>query len=386
MMIEGATSYQSWAYYLTRMIGTSVTKQAIFKRMDNAWVETLKSLVGIVMKQQWDLRFPTQLFSSFVNVWIQDSTSVKLPEVLFDKYKGSSSKGGKYSVAKLNVVINLVSGLCKTMEWNSYNVTEQFLSTAILGIASKGDLVIRDLGYFVLNVFREMDEAGIYFLTRWRYGVNLYEVRNGNQIYLEKLLKGKLYLDINILCGKEGIPMRLVAIKISDDQAAVRKRKAKKDTHRNVNHDKTYYYLLGYVIFLTNVKKSIWSYLQVAEAYRTRWNIEILFKSWKSKLHLEKMIPEAHRHTPRIEGWLYLLLLYICWFQQIVYLPLKRLLKDNNLSILRITQWAIINTSEWLFQGLTLQMRKELLLFCSYEKRRRINASNRLHRFLTPLG
>ncbi len=385
MVINGTTSYQSWAYCLSHLAGVQVSKQAIFKRMNKAWVKTLKTLFGMAIKENYYKDIRLALFSIFPNVWLQDSTSVKLPSALFEIFKGSIAEKKKYSIAKLNCVINLVSGTCKVMEWISSNITEQALSGTIFQIARKGDLVIRDLGYFVLDVFKKMNEAGIYYLTRWRYNVNLYDPVSGKQICLEKLVKGKKYLDINILCGKSKIPMRLVVIKIDDDQAAKRRRKARKDHHRSVNHSKGYYSLLGYVIFLTNVGRDIWTYKQVAEAYRMRWKIEILFKSWKSKLNLEEIIPEAQHHTERVEGWMYLILLYICWFQQLVCQPLIEYYKQSCISLIKLTHWALINTWRWI-RGINGKLRNEIRLYCSYDTRRRINASKRLELFLTPLG
>ncbi len=86
-----------------------------------------------------------------------------------------------------------------------------------------------------------------------------------------------------MLCGKDKkLKVRLVAIKLSHEQAAQRKRKAKQDRDRRLNHSKGYYELLGYIIFITTVTEQIWNEQQVAAAYRVRWNIEIQFKSWKA--------------------------------------------------------------------------------------------------------
>jgi hypothetical protein len=279
MMVSGQTSYASWALCLSRSASIMVSKQAIFERMNTAWVETLKCLLKEVIGIMAKRKFNRALFKNFNQIWLQDSTSIKLPNILYDKFKGNIVKGQKSAVAKLNVITNLLSGSCALLQWSAYTVTEQALSSEILSIARKGDLVIRDLGYFVFDVFKQMNDEGIYFLSRWRYGVLLFNPANGYRLNLIKLLKGKPYLDIEILCGEKKVPMRLVAIRCNEAQAAERIRKAKKDRHHAVNHNKDYYTLLGYVIFLTSVKADIWTFKQVAQAYRLRWNIEILFKS-----------------------------------------------------------------------------------------------------------
>jgi len=84
------------------------------------------------------------------------------------------SKGKQKSIAKLNLVVNLLTGACPAMRLDSFTLNEQALSESILGIARAGDLVIRDLGYFVLGVFAKLTEAGVFYLSRLKYGVALF--------------------------------------------------------------------------------------------------------------------------------------------------------------------------------------------------------------------
>jgi len=390
LMAGGNFSYWSWACSLTTIIGRHVSKQAIFERMTPAWVATLKALVTDVIKTQAALQKKNKLFEVFGQVLLQDSTCVKLPSVLFDKYKGNTSGGKKNAVAKLNIIVNLVNGFCPHMSWSGFTVTEQRLSPDIMTIAKAKDLVIRDLGYFVLSVLHQMNDACIYFLSRWRNGVILYEAKSGRKINLTQLLKGKSHIDMEVLCGRtEKVKVRLVAIKLPEVQANEKRRKAKADRHRNANHNKEYYHLLGYCIFITNVKDDIWDYRQVAEAYRVRWQVEILFKSWKSGFCIEKLIPQARSNTERIEGILYLLLLYITWYQELVYDKVRRYALEKQkegLSMIRVAMWAISNTMLWLCNSLSVHLKKEILYYCCYDTRCRSNSARRLEQFFKSLA
>jgi IS4 transposase len=233
-----------------------------------------------------------------------------------------------------------------------------------------------------------MTEAGIFFLSRWKYKVILYNPQTKKELDLRQLLRGKSHIDMQVLCGKtEQAKVRLVAIKLPPAQAAERIRKAKKDGKKKTNHSAEYYELLNYVIFITNVDKTIWNYKEVAMAYRVRWNIEILFKSWKSGLNIERMIPEAQLHTERVESILYLLLLYISWFQLLIYAPLFRAFhaKGKYLSVIKAAKWMIANTDRWMTGKVTLGMEREILYSCCYESRLRINATQRLELFFNTL-
>jgi hypothetical protein len=390
MIATGKVTYWSWACSLATIIGERVSKQAIFERMTPAWVATIKALVKEVIKEQAASQPKKKLFDRFGQIWLQDSTCVQLPSILFNKYRGNTSGGKKNAVAKLNIIVNVVTGFCPVMSWSGFTVTEQRLSPDIMSIAQPKDLVIRDLGYFVLSVLNKMNESCIYFLSRWRNGVIVYEKASGKEINLKRLLKGKTYVDIEVLCGKdEKVKARLVAVKLPAEQANERRRKAKNDRHRNANHNKTYYYLLGYSIFITNVKEDIWSYKEVAEAYRVRWQVEILFKSWKSGFCMERLIPDAVSNTERVESILYLLLLYMVWCQELVYDKVRKYASEKEkmmLSMIRVAQWAITNTLKWLNGKLTVPLKREVLYYCCYDTRCRSNTVKRLEQFFASLA
>lgn len=388
MMSTGQKSYSDWASSLTRVIGKTVSKQGIFNRMTQAWTSTVKTLLQEVISQQSQQKIKHSLFKGFSNVWLQDSTTLHLPDVLRKRFKGNMSRGKQKSVAKLNVVINVLSGICPVLEWMSFTVNEQRLSSTISSIAKKGDLVIRDLGYFVLESFKQLQTDGIYFLSRLRFGVSLHDPETGKEIHLDKLLKGKTFIDQKFLIGADkDLEVRLVAIKLSRAQTNQRILKARKDRDRRKNHSKKYYQLLGYVIFITTVENQTWDYKQVAEAYRVRWNIEILFKSWKSGFHIQDIIPEARTHTERVESILYLILIFITWFQMLIYIPLRwaKELRGQTLSIIKTVKYVANHLYDLINLKLTLKLKKQIIYHCCYDKRHdRLNANERLEKFILP--
>jgi hypothetical protein len=381
MMQAGVSSYWNWAISISSLTGTTVSKQAIFNRMGPAWTNTVKALVATVVSAQAGIHLNDAVFKGFGAVWLQDSSSFHLPDILFEKFKGNVSKGKQKSIAKLNLVVNLLTGLCPVMRLDSFTVNEQQLSDSILGIACDGDLVIRDLGYFVLDVFSKLTKARVFYLSRLKQGVFLFFL-SGEAICLRKLLSGKNMLDIKVLCGsKERLPVRLVAVKLDEQQTAERIRKAKNDRDKRLNHSSDYYFMLGYVIFITNVDKDIWETAQVAQAYRCRWNVEILFKSWKSGLRVHMLIPQARTNTDRVESYLYMMMLYLSWFHLLIFAPLRwALYRDTgrHLSIIKAAVWAI-NNIRWFFIGCNQAMEREIKYYCMYDKRKsRQNAVEKL--------
>ena len=193
---------------------------------------------------------------------------------------------------------------------------------------------------------------------------------------------------MQVLCGtEERLQVRLVAIKLDETQTAERIRKAKNDRDKRYNHSDEYYFLLGYIVFITNVSQDIWQAPEVAQAYRCRWNIEILFKSWKSGLCAGRNIPLAKEHTERVESYLYMMLLYLCWFHRLVFTPLRWAVykqTGRHLSIIKAALWAV-NNMDWFFTGCTEKMIRDIKYYCIYDSRKdRVNAMQKLEAFLNP--
>jgi len=381
MMSSDTRSYATWAQYLGNITGLRISKQAIFERMNSSWVLLVKQLLEMVIAQRTSKLDSMEVFKYFNRVLLQDSTCFHLPDYMVSIFKGSFANGNEKSIAKLNLVMDVLSGKFLQMQWMSFTKTEQALSGNIFDLAHKGDLVIRDLGYSVLDVFKKMNQECIYFLSRLRFGILLYDAVSKEPLNLLKLLKGKSHLSLWVLCGKnKTTKARLVAIKLSEEQAAERKRRAKHNRDKSLNHTQEYYRLLDYVIFITNVTEDIWDEHQVANAYRVRWNIEIIFKSWKSGLNIKHIIPKDVIHTERIESILYLMMLYAIWFQTLVYIPLKLYAEKHKyqISIIKLSKNLFIKLNNWITNKISNADKKKLAIQCCYEIRHdRTNAAQR---------
>ena len=385
MLVYRNRSYQDWALCLSDVIKSTVSKQAVFNRLNQKLVITLKSLVKDVISNRVDKQIKVGIFKPFKSVWIQDSTSVHLPDAASALFKGNKSMGKQKSVAKLNIVINLLTGSIPVMDWYNFTDNEQKLASQKLPVVNRGDLLIRDLGYFVLSSFENLSEEGVFFLSRLHSGVKIYCTKTQKPINLTQLLGSKKSVDIEVLCGKsKKLQVRLVALKLSAQQANDRIRKAKYNRDKRLNHSKEYYKLLQYVIFITNVKRDTWTTTQVAQAYKSRWSIEILFKSWKSGIHISQIIPDVKTNLYRIECILYLLLLYLSWFQQKLYIPLKwdKSFTEKGLSIIRLVKLFFHRPQLWLNSNkLPIDVYNEIRYFCCFDRRHdRVN----LFKFIKP--
>ena len=253
----------------------------------------------------------------------------------------------------------------------AFTQNDQGDSGNIIGMVKKSDLVIRDLGYFSLAVFEKLIKAQAHFLSRLRYGVTITEL-NGKPVLLKSLLKQKYGIDRWVYIGsKKNILVRLVMIPVPAIQAAEKIRKAKQDRDARLNHSKEYYQWLKFNVYITTVDEAHWTADQVYQAYKVRWQIEIIFKSWKSGFNLQHILHEGCTNEHRVRVTIFLMLLFICLFMQKIYLRYKTVIEkttDKRISLLRLSIYVSRNFKEIIV--IPDKFLKELIMLnCCYDKR-----------------
>src|SRR5262245_40124433 len=87
--------------------------------------------------------------------------------------------------------------------------------------------------------------------------------------------------------ASERVPARLIAIRIPEAIVNARRRQAyvvaKK---RGYTPSQAYLTLMGWNLFITNVPATVWAAKTVGIAYSLRWQVELVFRGWKSGLHV----------------------------------------------------------------------------------------------------
>ncbi len=185
-----------------------------------------------------------------------------------------------------------ITASCKSVIGFTRN--DQRAASDILGLLRPGDLMLRDLGYFVLKTFRAITSCGAFFLSRFRHDVAVLEPGTDRPIQLARLLKKQGFFDAWIHLGaKERLPVRLVAVAVPDAVANERRRKLRQNRDAKLNPSKDHLFLLGWNIFITNVQADVWSAADFHAIYRLRWRIETTFKAFKSHLALADLADQC---------------------------------------------------------------------------------------------
>jgi len=329
-------SNQAISKYLCRVSSANFLR-SIYEKVFHFQKTTI--LLPRLPKEQCDV------FDTFGQILIEDSTYCSLKEMLLPSYKGYGGTGSKAGL-KINVIHEFKGSLLKDLCVLQGNFPDSKNTDRILDFALKGDLVLRDLGYSNLNSFLKLTDRGIYFISRYHSSICVYEDKGEKHAidlgrFLTRKMKKRSTLDIELYFGETKRKYRLIAYRVPENVANSRRRKVKRSAqcHRRMT-SKGRLTLCDFVIMITNIPVTMVEAEVIGTIYRIRWTIELLFKSWKSHLNLQVSLTEGQNRF-RIECCLYAILIIV-----LLTMLLKRWLEsvassNREISLVKIAQWLV---------------------------------------------
>lgn len=376
-------SLRAWAIELSSLINENISFQAIAKKLQIRQLSFVKSIFSKAMEQHFEQELhltKKKLLSQFSQVLIEDSSCVKLFKGLSEHFPGAKNQLKKKSATcRIQFCFDLKSNGFENITLTSFVKNDLTFAKNILSRIKPNALIIRDLGYLVIDVFREIAEANAFFISRFKTGMAVYDTATEQQIdfikYLKKLDRnGFTQLDWEVKIGsKKKVSVRMVALKLTPQQIEERRRKSTRrrrgDSTRITKEAK---YLMSWNIFITNLKEDRVSAEQIYELYALRWHIEIIFKNWKSNFGIEEILNSFKGENPVKPE----LLLYLCMsFMVLIYIPklnhYHKIIFEKHQKHLSPYKFAsfIANQFELLFSGDEEKIINLLIKYCCYDKR-----------------
>lgn len=224
------------------------------------------------------------LLQRFSGVVVQDSSIISLPEALAKVWQGCGGSGGQgTSALKLQVRFDLLTGTLQgpLLENGRTNDRGSALQATPLEV---GALRIADLGYFSLDQLRAFDRGEAYFLTRLYLQTAVFD-QEGDRLGLSTILgTTREPLDLPVLIGaQEHLPVRLLAVPVPQEVADQRRRKLRAQAReKGQTPSQVRLAFADWTILVTNVPQDKLSLAEALVLMRVRWQIELLFKLWKS--------------------------------------------------------------------------------------------------------
>lgn len=274
--------------------GLTLTKQALFKRLGNGSV-LLKNLLALAVTYAARHSITTDVVTvlkQFKNVYLCDSTLLDLPDKLESIYQGIGSQNPKSSL-KIQVIFSILNKKFKSIELWPARGNDIKYNPNIVKNLGKGDLVIYDLGFFSMATFKDIVNKGAHFLSRFKTNTSIYEEvesKHKKKSITEILSESTGVVDEYFYIGARTsvrTEVRLVAMKLPEDVVNERRRRAqKKAKKKGRTMKKADIELLAWNIIVTDVPEDMLSLETVLHLYKIRWQVELVFKNWKSNFSI----------------------------------------------------------------------------------------------------
>jgi DDE family transposase len=242
------------------------------------------------------------LFAAFGRVHIVDSTGFGLPASLKEEFPGAGGSGSKAG-AKIQLVWDYKSQTFDHFALLPWNVPDNKYIETVVELAQPHSLFLFDLGYFKLAAFAKIAAAQAYFLSRFQHQTTLREVtRNRTQaLDLARCLSQvpRVLLEKAVILGtRERVEARLIAVRMPEAIVNERRRQARAVAKkRGYTPSQAHLTLLAWNLFITNVPVTVWPPKTVGIVYALRWQVELVFKAWKSGTHLATLTSTTKNST-----------------------------------------------------------------------------------------
>ena len=267
-------------------IGVTITPQGLDQRFNESAAQCLQKVLEEAVNEVIaadPVAIP--ILQRFTETYLDDSTTVTLPQELADVWSGSGyADPDSCAGLKLQVRLDYTQGTLYGPFLQDGRSHDRKSVLQKMPVAAHS-LRIADLGYWSLDALKEHGSQGGYWLFRAHVQTKLY-TQDGQIWSLVELLQSipDAEIDIPVQLGvKHRIPARLLAIRLPQEVAEKRRRSLRKEArHKGQIVSKDRLALADWNIFVTSVPVELLTVREALVLARVRWQIELLFKLWKS--------------------------------------------------------------------------------------------------------
>lgn len=274
-------------------VGVAISGQGLDQRFTAAGAAFMQQVLNEAVQQLIQADQGVKgLLERFKAVYIQDSTTICLPDGLSKVWAGCGGRVEKHSQAALKIQVQqeMRQGGIHQL-WLQAGREHDLHTKVPVEALVEGSLRIADVGFFDLDYFAQLGQTGRYWLSMLKAGTCLSDV-TGRTYQVDVLLRQTTQdcLEYPILLGKtKRLPARLLARRLAPDLAVQRRQQLQQEAQREGQVvSQARLTLAGWLVYVTNVPANLLSFDELFRLSRIRWQIELLFKLWKSEGRLDE--------------------------------------------------------------------------------------------------
>ena len=267
-------------------LGVEISPQALDQRFTASAAACLQQVLLTAIARVITAEPVTiPLLQRFTAVYVQDSSTIVLPDVFAAQWHGcgGSTASGTSAALKLQARLEMCRGRLD-IQLQEGRASDR--AAVLPGPLPAGALRLADLGYWSLEAFAALAQHEVFWLSRLQLQTAVYDATGDRRELLELLeTQPTDTIELAVTLGeRQRLASRLLAVRVPQDVADARRRrlrKAARDKGRQVSASRLA--LAAWTIFVTNVPPERLTLREALVLGRMRWQIELLFKLWKSQ-------------------------------------------------------------------------------------------------------
>ena len=294
---------------LAAQYNISISPQALNERFNKRSVAFMQEVFNAMMIKQNNILNRENKNLSFNRILVNDATSYGLPEKFNNEFKGSGGSSSK-SAIKIQLQYDLLTGSFICCDTYSGTSSDGKYVDVMDNYTKEGDLRLSDLGYYKIDYLKKIDEKKAFFISKLKSTSTVYKKnpeptlrKNGTVVKSTEYIKIDIFEIIKPLAdgetieikdiyigSKEELKSRLIITKLSEENKQKRKIKHLSAVRRDrgkINDRSLAWTEIN--VYITNVSENILATEQIHHVYSLRWQVEIMFKIWKSIFNIDNV-------------------------------------------------------------------------------------------------
>ncbi|MGG0412143.1 IS4 family transposase [Peribacillus simplex] len=304
------TSLTQLCSRLEASTGVLMSPEGLNQRFNPAAVTFLREVFTSLLTQKlcFNQSLSSDMISTFKRIRILDATVFQLPDSFATNYQGSGGSSNTAGV-KIQLEYDLLSGQFLNVQLGPGKNNDKTYGTICLETVEKGDLCLRDLGYFDLGDLQAIHDKDAYYISRLKLNTRIY-IKNPEPEFFNNgtIKKQTEYIKLDmaqIMSGltsgetmeipeayigqNQKLPARVVIHRLTDDQTQTRLINQEiREKKKGIVMKEKSKHLMGMNVYITNSSPEEVPTVYVHSLYSLRWQIEILFKTWKSFFEIDE--------------------------------------------------------------------------------------------------
>lgn len=157
VVTSGFASHNQIAISLSQRTGLSISSQAIHGRFSEASTAFLTGVMHRLFGERFSSRFSNEGLGVIRRILVEDSSVQTMPKSNAEIFPACGNRHGSTAGVKIDFAYDLLAGEVCSHSLHSATEQDKTIGKEFVAMVRESDLVLRDMGYFALSEFVEMN-------------------------------------------------------------------------------------------------------------------------------------------------------------------------------------------------------------------------------------